>query len=137
MPETPEFPFSPAFANSWTGAIGALVPIVTVLAVAAVVALSSYLRHRIRIEVQQTVRAAIEHGQALTPELLERLGEPPRTREADLRRGVMALAVGLGIVAFGALLGDEEAFDSLLAIGAVPALIGIAYLAVWRLMPRR
>lgn len=46
------------------------------------------------------MRAAIEQGQQLSPEFLERLGETPRGSDADLRRGAVALG---GLVAVGPL----------------------------------
>ena len=73
MPEVPGFPLPAAATSEWVAVFGTLIPIVFIVAVAGVVGLSSFLRHRVRIEVQQTVRAAMEHGQALTPELLDRL----------------------------------------------------------------
>ncbi len=55
--------------------------------------------------------------------MLARIGEPPRPENADLRRGVIAIGLGLGLAAFG---------RPLIAIGSVPFLIGLAYLGLWR-----
>ena len=112
--------------------VGVFVPIVMFIAIAVVLCVYYYLRHRTGQAVQETVRAAIEHGQQLTPEILERLGQPPRPKKSDLRRGVILISVGLGIAAFGALVGEDDAMRPLLAIGSLPFLIGIAYLGLWR-----
>jgi len=119
-----------------TNEIAVMIPIVSVLAIAGSICLSVYLKFRSRVAVQETIRAAIAHGQALTPDLIEQLGEPPRTPHTDLRRGVVLIAVGLGIAAFGATLDEEEAVRPLIAIGAVPFLLGVAFLGLWRFMPR-
>ena len=112
--------------------VGVFVPIVMFIAIAVVLCVYYYLRHRTGQAVQETVRAAIEHGQQLTPEILERLGQPPQPKKSDLRRGVILISVGLGIAAFGALVGEDDAMRPLLAIGSLPFLIGIAYLGLWR-----
>lgn len=114
-----------------------LVPIVLFISIATVFGLAFMYRARQREQVQLTVRHAIDKGQELTPELLEKLGsEGGRGRNADLRRGVIAAALGLGVGSFGLILGEEDAMRPLLAVGAVPLLIGLAYLGLWRFGPR-
>jgi hypothetical protein len=107
------------------------VPIVMFLSVALIFSLFFFFRFRTRKEIQQTLRAAIEQGQELTPDILDRLGET-RSGVADLRRGVISVAVAIGLLAFGFLLGEEDALGPLLAISAFPFLIGLAYLGLWK-----
>lgn len=113
-----------------------MIPIVLFIAIAVVVCVYFYLRHRTSQSVQETVRTAIEQGQQLTPDILERLGQPPRrpkSENADLRRGTIFITIGLGIAAFVAWSGDFHGPATLpLALGALPFLIGIAYLGLWR-----
>jgi hypothetical protein len=112
------------------------VPIVLFLSIATVLGLWFYFRYRARREVQETVRAAIERGQELTPEFLERLGEPGDARQSDLRRGVIAAGIGAGFIAFALILGEEDAVRPLMAIGMFPVMIGLAYLGLWRFVDR-
>jgi len=112
--------------------IAVSIPIFLFLAIAVVVSVYLYIRYRTQREVLVTVRQAIERGQELTPELLERLGQTPRGKDADLRRGVIAVALGVALALFGQLVGQEEARQPLLAIGAIPLLVGLAYLGLWR-----
>ena len=42
----------------------------------------------------------------------------------------MAVALGLALIAFGYLLGEEDAQGPLLAVAAFPFLIGVAYLGL-------
>ena len=116
--------------------LGVFVPIVMFISFAVVLCMLFYFRHRTRQAVQQTVRTAIEQGQQLTPEILERLGEPPQPKDIDLRRGVISVSIGLGIAVFGWLVGEEEAVGPLLGIASLPLLIGIAYLGLWRFGPK-
>lgn len=117
-----------------------LVPISFLLGVALVISLQLFFSHRNRIETQRTIRAALEKGQQLSPEVLKEIGDASRSPLADLRRGVIAIAIGLGIMAlgfFGVDLSDEELVSggTVIGIGFLPLLIGIAYLALWRFAP--
>ena len=118
------------------GVIALLIPISFILSLAGAVALWFYLRYRGSRDVQETIRAAIDKGQVLTPDLIEKLVDVKSTPERDLRRGVVLVAVGLAIAAFGLVLGEEDAVQPLVAIGAMPFLIGVAFLGLWRFMPR-
>ncbi len=108
-----------------------LVPITLFVALALVAGLLIYFRFRSRREIQQTLRSVIDKGQELTPELLEKIGEPKRPATGDLRRGIVAMSLGLGFAAFGILLGEEDAVRPMVAIAAFPFVVGLAYLGLW------
>jgi hypothetical protein len=107
-----------------------MIPIVSVISVAAVLSLVFYFRYKTRSTTQQTIRTALDKGQTLTPEIIESLGQPKRPPNADLRLGLIWIAVGLGCGAFGFILGEEDAVRPFLAIGAFPFIIGLAYLVI-------
>jgi O-antigen/teichoic acid export membrane protein len=111
--------------------VGLVVPVVTMICFAAVPIFYFYYRHRNRQELQKTLRAAIEQGKELTPELLEQMGEPVRGKDLDLRRGVLAIGFGIGIAAFGFLHNDPDVFLKLRAGGALLCTIGIAFIGLW------
>lgn len=121
-----------------------MTPILIVLiifsAITAVIFGPSYLKSREKRDIQTTVRHAIDKGQALPPELIDAMTRdvasklPSRTR--DLRRGVIWVAVGVGIAAFG-VLSDmgwdhgndwQEIGNGLLGIAAIPTTIGLAFI---------
>ena len=115
--------------------LGIMVPIILFIAIAVVLCIYFYLRHRTAQSVQETVRTAIEQGQQLTPEILERLGQTsprPKSENSDLRRGVILITLGLGIAIIGALGDDGEHWRLYSAFGSLPFLIGIAYLGLWK-----
>ena len=111
---------------------GEFVPMVFFVAIAATYCVKYYFAHRTRQDVLSTVRMALERGQPLTPEMLDRLGQTSRPKNADLRRGVIAVCLGIGLIAFGFILGQPDAFRPLIATGTVPVLLGLAYLALAR-----
>ena len=110
-----------------------LVPIVLFTVIAVTFCVKYFFAHRNRQDTQNTVRLALERGQPLSPELLDRLGQTPPPRRNDLRRGVVGICLGIGLGAFGLVLGQPDAVRPMLAVGLVPLLLGFAYLVLWRL----
>ncbi len=119
------------------GVVAIFIPIISVIVIGVIFGLFFLYRHRTRQEIQTTVRAAIERGQELTPEVLERLSDSLNTKFGDLRRGVVSIAIGIAFFAFAFLLGQEEAKGPLMAISAFPFLVGIAYIGLWYFTRRK
>ena len=121
------------------------IPLVAILSVfgtiTAIAFGPAYLKSREKREMQATVRHAIDKGQQLPPELIEAMTKdvssklPSRTR--DIRRGIIWLAVGIGIAAFGFLseLGwdrteMENVANGMLGVAAIPITIGLAFVVL-------
>lgn len=113
-----------------------LIPITMFVVIGLIAIVFFYFRFRARRELQHTLRAAIDKGMELTPEVLDRLGDPKPSGNADMRRGVIAIAIGVACAAFGLLVGDADAIGPFLGIGAFPFLVGIAYLGLWNFRER-
>lgn len=96
-----------------------------VLIVAAIM-FFSYLRSR---SLHRTVRDMVEKGQAVPPALFA----PPAAIRArsDMRRGVVLVMVGFGLMIFFGAVNDWE--GGAWAIGIIPFLIGVGHLIVWKL----
>ncbi len=122
------------------GVVAVFIPIVILVSVALVVLVFLFLRYRTRLDYQQTVRLAVEKGQQLTPEFLERLAEraikQERNPNRDLRFGAIAIAIGIAIGSFGLILGEPDAVRPLMGVGNLPFLVGVAMLALWKFAPR-
>ncbi|MBI2262408.1 MAG: hypothetical protein HYU62_12190 [Caulobacterales bacterium] len=121
------------------------IPIFAIFAVfgtiTAIIVGPTYLKSREKREMQTTVRHAIDKGQDLPPELIDAMTKdvasklPSRTR--DIRRGIIWLAVGIGIAAFGSVseMGGRgwsgDNFDNgLLGVACIPAVIGLAFIVL-------
>jgi hypothetical protein len=111
---------------------------VLALILAGVVFIGFYFRYRTRADAQVTIRTALEKGQQLSPELLERLLDPIARRldrrEVDFRRGVVLVALGMGI--FAIALAATPSLREAVAFAAPPLAIGLAYIALWKFTPR-
>ncbi|HEX4665554.1 MAG TPA: DUF6249 domain-containing protein [Chthoniobacterales bacterium] len=83
--------------------------------------------------MHKTVRMMVEKGQPV-PEAL--LNPPPVIRQrSDLRRGIVLLMIGAGLMVFFGAVNDWE--GGVWSLGIIPFLIGLGYLLVWRLDVRR
>jgi hypothetical protein len=112
----------------------AITLIVIVLVLAGIFALNFYFRYRARADAQVTVRTALEKGQQLSPETLERLMDPVarrlNRREVDFRRGVVLVALGVGVAIIG--YATAPTLRDALAIAALPFTVGLAYVLLWK-----
>lgn len=120
---------------------GTWVPIAMFAALAVILTFFFWFRFRARSEMQQTIRAAIDKGQELTPELVESLGKPAKpSKDRDLRFALIWIAVAIGFAAMGGAIGaaeaEEEVFLIMSGVGTFPLLIGLAYLIMWKYTER-
>lgn len=107
-----------------------LVPVIVGIVFAcpvAIVAVILWYRHRRNAMLHKTLAAMIDKGVPIPPELLH----PEQPRRSDLRRGVILIALGLGIVVF--FLGQK---DNAWGLGFIPLLIGVGYLITWKMEQR-
>ena len=119
-----------------------LIPISMFAMIGAIVIVPSWLKSRERREMQATLRTAIDKGQPLPAEIIDAMTKNVKvapTSLSDLRTGVIWLAVGLGIAPFGYMVGYEEAdaFQPLVGIASIPAIIGLAYIALSFVNPNK
>jgi hypothetical protein len=114
--------------------------------VAVIIVGPMWMRHRERQNMQDIVRVAYEKGQPVSPELITAIQsslaiKTTSTRESDLRRAIIFIAIGLGFVGLGygiwyglMSVDDMAAYISggcTAGAGAIPGMIGIAYLILW------
>jgi hypothetical protein len=122
------------------------IPIFAIFAVfgslTAIVVGPNWLKSREKREMQETLRHAIDRGQDLPPEIIEVMTKDVSrklpSRSKDIRTGIIWLAVGIGIAAFGLITGSSFGNDwdgnhidtGLLGISAIPITIGLAFIAL-------
>lgn len=99
--------------------------------IVGVIMFFSYWRQR---QLHRTVRMMVEKGQPVPESLFASRSSPIRQR-SDVRRGVVLIMVGLGLMIFFAACNDWEGGSW--ALGIIPFLIGCGYLLIWKLDPTR
>ena len=128
-----------------------LIPIFGIFMIIALVLgpiwIKGYFNTREREAMQATLRTAIEKGQPLPAEMIAALqqegpGEILGSPQSDLRRAVVLIATGLGLqglalglfLGLNAITGEQVGWivgGSVGGAGAIPALIGLAYLLLY------
>jgi hypothetical protein len=113
-----------------SGEIAAAVGAVAFWGFVAVAAVASIVRGAFRHhETQKTIRTAIESGQTLDPQTLERLLQSGRIpdRRAFLVGGVLMLAIGVGLALAGGFMAhtDPRQLYQGLGAGSIVGLIGL------------
>ena len=112
-----------------------IIPVSTFTMIVVIVWMFQYYAHRKRSEAFQTLRFAIEKNQPLTPETLEsmaRISSPI----ADLRRGIVFVAIAAGFASFATIIGtgyDRDTADvvrGLYGVATFPLFIGFAFLGL-------
>lgn len=119
-----------------------VVPIILFLVIGAIVIVPTWLKSRERSEMQTTLRAAIDKGQPVPPEVIEALTRNVKvapTSLSDLRTGIVWVAVGIGFGLFGYFMSFEESdfhFPSM-GIAAIPIVIGLAFIVLSFINPNK
>lgn len=107
-----------------------LVPFIVFGVPCATIAFWLWLRFRTRVELNVTLRHALDQGQALDAEaIVATFGETRPESERDHRRGLILLVIGLALIVFTAIDGIDR---TAVAAAAFPILIGLAYLFLAR-----
>jgi hypothetical protein len=111
------------------------IPLTMFAMIVAIVWLFQHFAAKKRMEAFKTLQVAIEKGQPLTPEALESMARL-RSPIADLRWGIVWVAMAAGFASFGTIiswgatgemLGVRQAF---FGIASFPLFIGLAFLGL-------
>lgn len=116
-------------AGSHTAFMGEFIGLVAVILIfgTPVIIVLAVLRHRANRQrlINEMVLKLADKGQPIPPELFI---EPVRPK-SDLRRGVILIGVGLGLIGFFYFNDDHDG----VGIGFIPMMIGLGYLVSWKL----
>jgi hypothetical protein len=112
------------------------VPIVAVVMLSVfgapvlIVALIMYFGFSRNRMMHRTIRTMVEKGQPVPAALLAPPA-PAQRQRSDMRRGVVLVMVGLGLMLFLGAVNEWE--GGAWSLGIIPFLIGAGYLLVWKL----
>jgi uncharacterized protein DUF6249 len=113
-----------------------VIPIVAVVMLSVfgapvlIVALIMYFGFSRNRMMHRTIRTMVEKGQPVPAALLAPPA-PAQRQRSDMRRGVVLVMVGLGLMVFLGAVNDWE--GGAWSLGIIPFLIGAGYLLVWKL----
>lgn len=110
---------------------GAMVGIVFWVAIAAIVFINVWGKRAAERERQQTLRLAIERGQQIDPQLIEKImagdKKPKESPFGLLIAGVVVSFAGVGMMLMGLILGggDLQALKGLIGSGVLVGMVGV------------
>jgi Flp pilus assembly protein TadB len=106
------------------------IPIIGFLSITGMLVIFSLLNTRNQVEVQKTLRAALDRGVVLTPELVAQLNTNQPNRNTDLRRGIIIMSLGAAAIMAGVISGALTEFAT---ISMFPIFMGLGFLLVWKM----
>ena len=111
-----------------------IIPIFIFASIVAVIWLFSHYNYKKRLTAHETLRLAVEKGQEVSPELVERMSYLNDPAKSDLRRGILLIAFGAAFICLGLLIphDEPEALRGMLGVSSFPIILGFAYLGLWR-----
>jgi len=112
-----------------------LIPITFFAMIAVIVVAPRYLKSQERQKMADTLRAAIDKGQPLPPQVVEALSsdvKPPPSPQRDLRLGLIWLGVAIGLAGMGIAIGfdDPDWTYPMIGIACFPGFIGAAFIVM-------
>ena len=113
-----------------------LVPIAVFGLIALITYFAFHFSYKKRMVVYEAIRVAIEKTGNADPQLIEAIVRENVGRNADLRKGIVLVAIALAFVALGLSIPEEEALGPMLGVAAFPGLVGAAYVLFHFFAPR-
>ncbi len=110
-----------------------IVPVSLFASIVIVVWLIRHFSFKKREAAHETIRHAISNGQPVSSDLIQDLSAITDPVRADLRRGVLLIALALPILVFGGMIAmeNEESFMPVIGVASFPGILGLAYIGLW------
>ncbi|UTW45636.1 hypothetical protein KFE80_01535 [bacterium SCSIO 12696] len=108
--------------------IGLVAVILSLGAPVIIVAIALYSSFKKRRLTHETINNYVSAGKDIPTEVLQGL-QRQQDPKSNLHKGLVMVAVGLGIISFFLIAGGDEA----IGLGLIPLFIGLAQLLVWKL----
>ncbi|GAB4527169.1 MAG: hypothetical protein Tsb0010_10250 [Parvularculaceae bacterium] len=116
--------------------VGILVPFTVFFFTAVVLVAVFYFNHKNRRTIYDAITSVAEKTGNVDAELVRAITNDKIGPNADLRRGVILIAIAGAFVLLGLLVGEQEAVGPMAGVAAFPGLVGIAYILFHFFAPR-
>ena len=113
-----------------------LVPFIIFTALAVIIVSAFYFSYKKRRVVYDAIKVAIEKTGSIDPALVEAIIHYNVGPYADLRKGVILIAVAAAFVILGYNIPDDEALRPMIGVASFPGLIGVSYILFHFFAPR-
>lgn len=116
--------------------VAIVVPFIVFVSIVLIIATPFYFRYRNRKVIYEAIKISVEKTGEADPKLIAAITHDAVGPNADLRRGILLLCLAAALAAAQFLSPPEDEGFMLLAIAALPALIGAAYIIFHFFVPR-
>ncbi len=113
-----------------------LIPFIVFASLATILVAAFHFSYKKRQAIHETIRLSIEKTGAVDGTLVESILRDNVGANADLRKGIILISVGLAFVFLGNMIDDAEAIGPMIGVASFPGLIGLAYVAFHFFAPR-
>lgn len=113
------------------------IPLTLFAIIPITVGLVSFNRRKARVAMADVMKALVEKGEPLTPEVVASFGVRPHTPYRDLRLGLVLIAIGIATLILGRIIPEDEATVAFTGIAVFPLLIGAVYTGLWFFIGRK
>ena len=114
-----------------------LVPIALFAIIPAIVWAVSAYRHKSHATTISLLDTIASKGDPITIDLVKTLGVRRKPKHADLRLGLILIALAAATAIFGTVIPDEEATRIFMGFASFPFLVGLVFLVLWFAVSRR
>ena len=112
------------------------VPFVVFGSLAVIVVSAFYFSYKKRTVVYDAIKVAIEKTGTVDAALVEAIIRDNVGPYADLRKGVILIAVALAFMILGVLVDEQEAVRPMIGVASFPGLVGLSYVLFHFFAPR-
>ncbi|WP_375203914.1 hypothetical protein [Hyphococcus sp.] len=113
-----------------------LIPLVVFGSLAVIVVSAFYFSYKKRTIVYDAIKVAIEKTGTVDAALVEAIIRDNVGPYADLRKGIILIAIAAAFITLGLAIPEEEAVRPMLGVASFPGLVGAAYVAFHFFAPR-
>lgn len=114
----------------------ALIVFFVFASIASIAFAAFFFNYKQRRIVYDTVKVAIDKTGTVDPALVEAIMRENIGPNADLRRGIILIAIAAAFAILGLSVPDEDAVRAMLGIASFPGLVGLAYVGFHFFAPR-
>lgn len=114
-----------------------LVPLGLFAIVPVIVGVVAFNRRKAQVAMAEVMKEMVAKGEPLTPEIIKTMGVRQRPKHADLRTGMILLAIGVATALMGRMIPDPEATVAFGGLALFPILVGAVLVGLWAFIGRK
>ena len=116
--------------------VAILVPLIVFASIVLIIGTTFYFHHRNRRVLYEAIKTSVEKTGEADPKLIAAITHDSVGENRDLRRGILLLALALGLALIGAYAQSRWIGIPFWAFAFLPGVIGVAYVILHFFIPR-